>query len=116
MSDQDRVKMGERLKEAREYLGFSQEEVANHLGISRSAISLIESGKRKIESIELSKLSKLYNKPTDVLTGEAKEKRDKSLEKVEIIQRAIKELGDNDKDEVLKFAEFLKSRSKMRGK
>ena len=35
-NDDDRKSLGGRLREAREYLGFSQEEVAKFLGISRS--------------------------------------------------------------------------------
>ena len=115
MSEQERIKMAEILKQTREYLGFSQEEVANYLEIPRPAVSLIESGKRKVDSVELAKLSKLYNKPVEVLAGTAKESKDASIQKVAIIQRAIKELGDADRDEVLKFAEFLKSRSKGKG-
>ena len=39
VKDDDRKTLGERLREAREYLGFSQEEVATFLGVSRSALS-----------------------------------------------------------------------------
>ncbi len=65
-----RVELGDRLKEAREYVGFSQEEVANHLGVPRSAISLIETGARKIDALELTKLAKLYQRGVAELTGE----------------------------------------------
>ncbi len=54
-----------RLKEVREFLGFTQSEVAEYLGIPRSAISLLENGKRKIDSSELVLLSKLYQKPVE---------------------------------------------------
>lgn len=115
MADLERKKMGAKLKEIREYLGYSQDEVAKHLNLPRPAISLIESGKRKLESIELSKLSKLFNTPIDVLTGKEKAKSN-SPPQVGILQRAVSELGKEDLDEVLKFAEYLKARSKLRGK
>ena len=50
-----RLAMATRLREAREYLGFSQDEVAVSLGVSRPAITNIEAGSRKVEAIELQK-------------------------------------------------------------
>ena len=49
----ERTEFGRRLKEAREYLELSQDEVARELGIPRTAISLMESGQRKVEALEL---------------------------------------------------------------
>ena len=45
--DTDRQVLGERLKEAREYVGLKQDDVAKKLGIPRSALSNIEAGSRK---------------------------------------------------------------------
>lgn len=114
MTEIDRRQMGQKLKEVREYLGFSQEHVATFLGLSRSAVSLIESGKRKVELNEITKLSKLYNRPVEDLSGtDSVRASQEDLPKVEIIQRAIGELCSEDRDEVLKFAEYLKAKSKM---
>ena len=71
----DRRAMGERLRQAREYLGFSQEEVAKYLGISRSALSNIETGQRKVDALELKKLASLYKRPVTHFTGEDPEDR-----------------------------------------
>ena len=60
VKDEARKTLGERLREAREYLGFSQEEVATYLQVSRSALSNIESGQRKVDALELKKLASLY--------------------------------------------------------
>ena len=49
--------MGNRLREAREYLGFSQEEVATYMGVSRSALSNIETGQRRIDVVEFMALA-----------------------------------------------------------
>ncbi len=57
MSDDDRQLLGSRLKEAREYLGLSQDEVARIVHIPRPAISLMEAGQRKVEAIELKRLA-----------------------------------------------------------
>jgi cytoskeletal protein RodZ len=48
--------LGERLREAREYVGLSQEAVAKALGIPCPSVSSMESGKRKVSMIELQQL------------------------------------------------------------
>src|SRR3954464_8796684 len=69
--DIDRQLLGSRLREAREYLELSQDEVAKALHLSRSAMSLIEAGQRKVEAIELKKLAEIYQRPIGYFTGEA---------------------------------------------
>ena len=68
--DLERTGMARLLKEAREYLDLSQDEVARELGVPRTAVSLIESGQRKVDAIELQKLAKLYQRPVGYFTGE----------------------------------------------
>lgn len=109
--EEQRVEMAARLKEAREYLGLSQDEVANALGLSRPAVSNIESGSRKIEAIELDRLAKLYGRPVNFfLSGEISD-TDKA-EKVGFYARTFKGLSAKDLDEVARFAEFLRSGNK----
>lgn len=107
MIDIEREKLGNKLKEAREYLGLSQEEVAAVLKLSRSAISLFEAGKRRVDAIELQKLSNIYNKSISDLTGQSKEE---SLI-VEHLAREASGLTEKDQQELMEFARFLKSRS-----
>jgi two-component system nitrogen regulation response regulator NtrX len=59
----DPVELGKRLKTARADIGLTQLAVAEKLGLHRPAISQIESGRRKVDSIELKKLASLYKKP-----------------------------------------------------
>src|SRR4051794_17607068 len=66
----ERRRLGERLREARKYLGLSQEEVAEYLKIPRTALVDIESGQRRVEAIELTHLAKLYRQPIGYFTGE----------------------------------------------
>jgi len=54
--------VGKNLRNARRSLGMTQEEVSSALAISRSAISLIESGRRQVSSSELAQLANLYHK------------------------------------------------------
>ena len=44
--------IGERLRQAREYLELKQEEAAEAVGLSRSALSLVENGRRKVHAVE----------------------------------------------------------------
>ena len=95
-----------RLKKAREYRGLSQDEVARHIGISRSAISLMESGTRRVSAAELSQLAGLYKATMESLTGHGSG----DTETVSMVARATADLSEKDQDEVLRFAEFLRAR------
>ena len=108
--DADRQVLGSRLKEAREYLNLSQDEVAKILKVPRSAISLMEAGQRKVDAIELQKLAEIYQRPIGFFIGEAA-----SAPMPEVVQhlaRAASKLTDQDKEELLRFAEFLQARSR----
>lgn len=97
------VALGKRLREVREYLNLPQQYVADKLGIARSAISDIERGVRKVDSLELKKLSKLYMYPVSYFLGE-----EKPDEPIRALARAVVDLTDKDRAEVLRFAQFLR--------
>jgi transcriptional regulator with XRE-family HTH domain len=107
-SDLRRV-MGARLREAREYLNFSQDEIAGALRLSRPAVTNIESGNRKVESLELDKLARLYGRSvTYFISGEVEIRPD---EKVAFAARALQGLSEHDLEEVTKFATYLRNSS-----
>ncbi len=108
--DLKRTALAKRLREAREYLELSQDEVARELGVPRTAISLMESGQRKVEALELEKLARLYQRPLGYFTGE-KTGNFKLPEKVEHLARAAAALSEKDRAELTRFAEYLKARS-----
>lgn len=110
----DRKRMGERLKEAREYLGFSQDQVATFLGVPRSAISLIEAGQRKVDAIELKKLGGLYKRPVSHFTGEEIEESF-DAEDIQHLARKVSSLSIGDREELSRFADFLRARKKSKG-
>jgi transcriptional regulator with XRE-family HTH domain len=58
-----------RIKELREKKGLSQEEVADMLNISRSAVSQIENNERGVSGLELATLSKVFEVSTDYILG-----------------------------------------------
>jgi transcriptional regulator with XRE-family HTH domain len=114
-ADKNRLMLGERLKEAREYLGLKQEDVAKKIGIPRSALSNIEAGSRKLDAIELAQLAKLYQRPVTGFTGdEPSGKPSKVTKEVAHLARAASTLSQQDRAELARFADFLKSRARTK--
>lgn len=111
MSDETETggSIGDRLRKAREFLELTQEEAATAVGVSRSALSLIEHGRRKVDSEELARFAKLYGQSVDALAGTSP--LPPLPESVKALARAATELSANDRDELLRFAEFLQARS-----
>src|SRR5947207_14485156 len=68
--DEEQERLGNRLRESREYLGLSQEFVAEHLGVPRASISAMENGKRKVSSLELKQLARIYKCSPSYFLGE----------------------------------------------
>jgi transcriptional regulator with XRE-family HTH domain len=110
---EDRKTLGERLRQAREYLGFSQEEVATYMGISRSALSLMESGQRKVDALELKKLAGLYKRPVAYFTGEDAKEPSFSAD-VKHLARKFSKLSSDDREELSRFADFLRVRKQKK--
>lgn len=108
--DPEAMQLGKRLKEAREYVGITQEEAASHLKVRRSAISEMEAGKRGVGALEMKSLAALYERPTAWFTGEVEPP---IPEDVAFLARTVSDLSENDRGELASFAEFLRSRSKV---
>lgn len=100
---EEQARIGVRLKEAREYVGLLQEEVASALGIPRASVSALESGKRRVTGLEVRRLARIYRKPVGWLLGDD----DIELSDAEPLFRATESLSARDRDQVLRFAEFL---------
>ena len=91
----------ERIKEARTELHLSQDYVAKFLGVNRTAIVEIESGKRKVSADELGKLSELFQIPADeLLNGRSTEMP------VQMFARRFGALDEADQQEILNLIEF----------
>lgn len=101
--------LGERLRSARDYLGMSQQYVSEMTGIPRSAVSDIERGARRVDSLELKKLARLYTRPVSYFLAK-EEDADLGEHALAGLPRALVGLTDGDWEEVLSFAEFLKFR------
>lgn len=97
----------ERIKEARTELHLSQDYVAKFLGVNRTAIVEIESGKRKVSADELGKLSELFQIPADeLLNGRSTEMP------VQMFARRFGALDEADQQEILNLIEFKRMMKK----
>ncbi len=99
----------DRLREARVYLGFSQDDVATIIECERSRFDDIEAGRQQITGEELRKLSRLYRRPVKWLCGETTFQPDPEM------LRQLHEnprLTERDREAVLDFAEFLQGAGK----
>lgn len=108
---EERTVLGQRLRASREYLGFSQDEVAKHLGISRTALSNIESGQRKVDALELKQLAAIYQRSIGFFTGDVVAEAALPAD-VEHLARQAKKLSVTDRAELTRFAEFLGNQKK----
>lgn len=106
----ERKALGNRLRDAREYLGLSQDEAAKVVGLTRSAISLIESGQRKVDALELKKFADLYQRPLGEFTADVEIAAPKARG-VAHLARAAAALSDDDQKELLQFAEYLRAKA-----
>ena len=106
----ERAALAARLREAREYVQLSQEEVAQILQIPRSAISLIEKGERKVDALELKQLAQLYQRPVEDLT--AAEAPPELPQEIAHLARTASKLTARDVEELTRFAQFLQGRSR----
>lgn len=61
--------LGDRIKALREKRGINQKELAKRIGVSKSAMSKIESESRKVEDVLLIKLTEVLDTSADYLLG-----------------------------------------------
>lgn len=109
----NKIQIGKQLRELRRSRGWRQLEVAKKVGLSRSAISNIESGKRSLTLVTLQRFCELYNIDISYFGIETKNFE----ENVDLIARLEKvflsgEIAEETKDELYRdiMAIYLKSK------
>lgn len=95
--------VGARLREAREVIGLTQGDVAGALGIPRTSVIAMESGRRKVTGLELRRLARLYRRDVAWLLGDDP----KPVAADAALFRATEALAPEDREQVLRFAQFL---------
>ena len=108
--EEERRRLGNRLREARKYLGLKQEEVATYLKIPRTALTDIENGQRRVEAIELTRLARLYRQSVGYFTGEDEASASLPAD-VAHLARRVADLSAQDRAELGRFADYLRVRS-----
>jgi transcriptional regulator with XRE-family HTH domain len=115
--------LARRLRDAREFTNLSQQFVSEQTGIPRSAVSDIERGTRRVESLELKRLAELYRMPVGYLLGDAAPVEDELAgapaapdATVEALARTASEMGEQERGEVLRFALFLQNFERRGGR
>lgn len=96
--------LNERIRKARTDLHLSQEYVANFLGIGRSSVAEMESGKRSVKAEELEKLSDLFLIPVEVLL-----KGTQTTIPSQMFARGFDQLDEADQQEILNLIEFKRA-------
>lgn len=88
-----------KLKQARVDANLTQGDVAKILSVPSSAVSLIESGERKIDVFELFELLKVYNKDISFFMGDSSENFSRRwYDKDPVLARAIYLIGQAPKE------------------
>jgi transcriptional regulator with XRE-family HTH domain len=102
-------RLGEKLKKLREYLGMSQQYVAECTGVPRTAVSDIERGQRKVDAVELTKFARLYQQPVSWLLDED-EQASPDAHALSLLMRKYGRLTEHDLAQLEDFAAFLAAR------
>jgi Zn-dependent peptidase ImmA (M78 family)/transcriptional regulator with XRE-family HTH domain len=63
--DQEWVEVGARIAAGRRARGLSQDDLAGRLGLDRTAVTKIETGRRHINSLELARLAEVLERPLE---------------------------------------------------
>lgn len=111
--------LGKKLRELRNSLQLTQQEIADKLNISRVRYNQYETGKRQPDNEMLIVLSNFYKVTVDYLLG-----NDKKLTLDEELQQLLNDpdtlvafkdfnnLSDTDKQEIINFIKFKKQQKK----
>lgn len=95
--------LGQRIRQAREVRGWSQEELATLIGKDQTAISEYETGKRKISVTELPHLAQVLHVPVAYFFGQPAP--DDSLGEALLIH--FRQLPESAKHDVLEIMRLL---------
>ena len=105
----NRVRIGSRLRMTREMSGLSQAQVAKALSLHRPSISEIEAGRRKVSAEELCKLAEIYDVKLTWLTGTDIGESPEEDKRIKLAARQLAKLNLKDRKRVLYLLRVLQS-------
>lgn len=100
------------LRALRKQAGMTQPELAEKLGVSRSAVSMYECGTREPNFTTLEALSDIFNVDMNTLTGTAPEEAKVTTRDIKFALFGDANVDDEVYEEVKAFAKFAKARRK----
>jgi transcriptional regulator with XRE-family HTH domain len=101
--------IGRNVKSYREKLHYTQDAIANFLGVKRELISYYENGKREIDLIKLEKLADLFNIELQNLISE-----DSAVKELDFaIAFRTEGLDDSDLTKISEFQKIIMNFTKM---
>lgn len=107
------VSFGERLRAAREAKGYTQQQIADHMGISKSTYCGYETGKRQPDVLKIKQLSNFLGVSGDDLleTGYSTPSKTDVLDEVDIaFYGEYRELSEDDKDTIRDMVRVMRER------
>lgn len=111
MNTQDlRVRIGLRLKLAREHAGLTQGQAAKILGMHRPSISEIEAGRRKVSAEELNLFAQTYGVEIQWLTLQEGDTLDQVSDKLKLAARKLSQLDESELDDLLNLLSALRNK------
>lgn len=106
--------IGERIKKKRQELKLSQRELAEEIEVTPSAINQYEKGDKVPSSEKIIKLAKILGISSDYLLGVTDEEDIFLDASVTMAFKAFKELGPNDRNNIVENINFLRERAKKK--
>lgn len=104
MTKFDNLLVAERIKICRKNSGYSQEELANLLGMKRTNIANYEAGRIIPPGNIIVAMSEIFGVSTDYILGLSESFNDKvDSEELKVIQRAKTKMSDNDWERAMKI-------------
>jgi transcriptional regulator with XRE-family HTH domain len=111
------MNLADNIKYIREEKGLKQIEVANHIGVDKSAYSKIEKGSRALTVEELQKMAQLFNLTTDqIINYDGKMPKEVIIEDKTAVEqmRLIQQLEEDDKQTIFKLIDKMLTNKKFK--
>lgn len=111
------MNLADNIKAIREEKGLKQIEVAEHIGVDKSAYSKIEKGLRALTVDELQKMAKLFNMTTDqIINYDGKMPKEVVIEDKTAVEqmRLIQQLDEEDRQTIFRLIDKMLTNKKFK--
>lgn len=111
------MNLADNIKAIREEKGLKQIEVAEHIGVDKSAYSKIEKGLRALTVDELQKMAQLFNMTTDqIINYDGKMPKEVVIEDKTAVEqmRLIQQLDEEDRQTIFRLIDKMLTNKKFK--